>query len=39
MWKEYRQIARRMNMGEKMTFEERLKELVASSRERKDSMA
>jgi len=28
-----------MNMGEKMTFEERLKELVASSRERKESMA
>ena len=26
-------------MGEKMTFEERLKELVASSRERKESMA
>jgi len=39
VWKDYRKIARRKNMGEKMSFDERLKELVAASRQRKDSMA
>ncbi len=34
-WKEYRQIARRMTMGEKLTFEERLKGLVAVGKNKK----